>query len=217
VLIRAICSAAFILWLAACASGGAAGPGVEGVDLNEPRRVVGTERSVRIDAQISAEEIRPGGSVPVTWTITNDRPTAIAIADLVTETSWDGEAHLFTVTIGSEVPGNELLPRLIEIAPGGRRTFNGVARLTLVGARRAFDPLQAGLRLKLNFLGDVAPFRQLVGIEENALADAKLADALFPLWLERNEVVYTNAVPMRWETRPAELRPDASQGRRRRM
>lgn len=213
-LVRAVCSGALIFLLAACATGGS---GDSRVDMNELRRVVGTERDVRIDAEITAEAIRPGGSVPMTWTITNDRATAIAIADLVAETSWDGEAHLFTVSIGSEVPGNELLPRLIEIAPGGQKTFNGVARLTFAGARRAFDPLQAGLRLKLNFLGDVEPFRQLVGLKENALADAKLADTLFPLWLERNEVVYTNSVPMRWETRPAELKPDVSEGRRRRM
>lgn len=169
--------------------------------MNEPRRLVGTENAVRIDAQVIGEEVRAGTQIPVTYEITNLRSTPIAVADLIPETSYDADTHTVTVTIGSEVPGNELLPRLVEIAPGERRAFQVGARMSPIALGLRAQPTRippVGFRLKVNFLSDVEPFRQLVGIPERAVADAKLADQLFPLWVERNEAVYTNAIPMRW-------------------
>jgi hypothetical protein len=175
------------------------------LDMAEPRRVVGTESLVRIDAQISADAVAPGAQVPIAYEITNQRNTAIAVAELIPETTYDAESHTFTVSIGSEVPGNTLLPRLVLIGPGEKKSFNAVARVIHVMPPRPTDAQYtippAAFRLKLNFLGDTEPFRELIGIKENAVADAKLADALFQIWLDRNEVVYTNAIPMRWEAR----------------
>jgi hypothetical protein len=98
-----------------------------------------------------------------------------------------------------------LLPRLIVIEPGEKKSFSALARLLYVSPPRTADPYlhstPAGFRLKLNFLGETEPFRDLIGIKEVAVADSKLADQLFPIWLERNEVVYTNAIPMRWAAR----------------
>lgn len=176
------------------------------VDMTEPRRIVGTENAIRIDAQIAADHVAPGAQIPIKYEITNQRQTPIAIAELIPETSYDADTRLFTVSIGSEVPGNVMLPRLVEIAPGEKRVFNTSARVNQIMPPRNADPIvraaPAGLRLKLNFLGDTQPFQQLIGIKETAVADAKLADELFNVWLERNEVVYTNAIPMRWAPRP---------------
>jgi len=184
--------------------------------MAEPRRIVGTENSVRVDAQVSADQVAPGSYIPITYEITNQRETAIAVAELLPETTYDPDSHMFTVSIGSEVPGNELLPRLVTIAPGEKKTFSAMARVIYVRTPRQTDSQlgsePAGFRLKLNFLGDTEPFRELIGIKEVAVADAKLADALFPLWLERNEVVYTNAIPMRWAARTRDF-GDASERR----
>ena len=192
-------SALLLLLLAGCAS-------TQTVDMAEPRRIVGTENSVRVDAQVSAEHVSPGAHIPITYEITNQRETAIAVAELVPETTFDADTRMFTVSIGSEVPGNTLLPRLIVIEPGEKKSFTALARLLYVAPVRTADPVlqsaPAGFRLKLNFLGDTEPFRELIGIKEVAVADSKRADELFPLWLERNEVVYTNAIPMRWSARP---------------
>lgn len=196
---RGISSSALLLFLlTGCAS-------TNTVDMAEPRRIVGTENSVRVDAQVSAEHVSPGAQIPITYEITNQRETAIAVAELIPETTYDAETRMFTVSIGSEVPGNTLLPRLIEIGPGEKKSFSALARLLYIAPQRTADPVArsapAGFRLKLNFLGDTAPFRELIGIKETAVADSKRADELFPLWLERNEVVYTNAIPMRWTVR----------------
>lgn len=185
--------------------------------MTEPRRVVGTENLVRIDAQISADQVAPGAQIPITYEITNQRDKPIAIAELNPETTYDTDTHMFTVNIGSEVPGNTMLPRLISIAPGEKKSFSTVARVLYVMPPRSVDPIMrmppAGLRLKLNFLGDTEPFRELIGMKEVALADSKLADTLFPLWLERNEVVYTNSIPMRWSARAAQPLHEAPERR----
>ncbi|HEX8251730.1 MAG TPA: hypothetical protein VF846_01180 [Thermoanaerobaculia bacterium] len=184
------------------------------IDMDEPRRIVGTENSVRVDAQVAAEEARPGAQIPITYEVTNLRSTPIAIAEMVPETSYDAEANTITVSIGSEVPGNQLLPRLIEIPPGGKKSFSTAARLQyVVPPTASLRPPPAAFRLKVNFLGDTAPFRQLIGMKENAISDPQLADTLFPLWLERNEVVYTNSIPMTLFGRQRGG-PDASTGRR---
>ncbi len=213
---RALACSALLFLLNRCAT-------TTPVDMAEPRRVVGTENGVRLDAQISADGVAPGARVPITYEITNQRETPIAVAELLPDTTYDSDSRLFTVSIGSEVPGNAMLPRLILIVPGEKKTFSAAARLIYVVPPRSLDSelrmAPAGLRVKLNFLGDPEPFRALIGIKEVALSDPKLADALFPIWLEKNEAVYTNSIPMRWVARSRDLGDTTERsapGRRRR-
>lgn len=183
----------FILTLAGCAS--------TAVNMSEPRRVVGTTDAVRVNAEIRGDEIRPGAGLPIVWQITNERETPIAVADVVPATSWDAEEETITVNLGAEVPGASLLPRLIAIAPGETRTFSTTARIAVGPRLQPIDPqkrLGASIRLKVNFLRDTAPFSELIGIAEVAVNDPKRADELFNPWLELNEAVFTNAVPLRW-------------------
>lgn len=197
-------SVVVLLLLTACASSTA-------VNMSEPRRVVGTESLVRVDAEIN-EVVRAGAPIAITYEITNQRPTAIAVADILPETTFDPETRMVTVSIGSEVPGTTMLPRLVKIAPGEKKSFSTTARMNRVLPVLSADPRANAttlLRLKVNFLGDTAPFAELIDITEKAVADAKRADELFPVWLEKNEVVYTNAVPV--EVTSARPEGDASQ------
>ncbi|HEX7829164.1 MAG TPA: hypothetical protein VF787_05885 [Thermoanaerobaculia bacterium] len=193
------------------------------VNMDASRRVVGTESAVRIDAEVVGDEMRVGVPLPITYEVTNHRAEVIAIADIVPETTFDAESNTLTVNIGSEVPGATLLPRLIAIAPGEKKTFSTTARIAGVLTRPTANPNQRqllALRLKVNFLGDTTGFEDLVQMTEKAVADSKRADAVFPVWLERNEAVYTNTIPMRWMGRAADATsanpPDATAGRRRR-
>ncbi|HEX6177012.1 MAG TPA: hypothetical protein VF057_01535, partial [Thermoanaerobaculia bacterium] len=185
------------LFLAACAS-------TQSVDLEESRRVVGTESDVRIDAQIFGEKLTTAARIPMKYDITNERAAPIAIADIIPVAEYDPDTQTVTVTIGSEVPGNQLLPRLLTVMPGEKKTFDTVARVNIL-VNRAATPnsrFPNGLRVKVNFLSDTEPFKDLIGISERAVENPQLADVLFPVWLENNETVYTNTLPMRWMFEP---------------
>jgi hypothetical protein len=193
---------AVLLVLGGCAS-------APTVDMEEPHRVVGTENNVRIDAQIFGERLSEAVRIPIKYDITNQRQETIAIADLIPEAEYDPDTQTVTVSIGSEVPGIEFLPRLITIPPGEKRSFSAVARVNIAVARTVTpnSRFPNALRLKLNFLGNTSRFEQLIGISERIVRSPELANELFPIWLERNETVFTSVVPMRWSFEPVDPGP----------
>jgi hypothetical protein len=205
---------AFPLLTALAFAGCASSP----VNLNESRRVLGTENDVRVDAEIWGDKLSQSTTVTFKYDITNQRQTSIAIAELLPVASYDPETQAVTIDLGSEVPGEEFLPRLVVIGPGEKRSFSSAAHVNiLLPPNRTNSSLMRypnALQVKLNFLNDPAPFEMLVGIPERAVHDPKLANDLFPKWLERNEVVLTNTLPMRWGAEETSM-PTASARRRR--
>jgi hypothetical protein len=198
---RAGC-ALLVLFAAACNSTAPPAPATKpgAINMKEPRRMVGTESNVRVDAEIYGEDMIQGASISIKYEITNQRATPILIADLVALSTYDPETRTVTIDIGSEVPGEELLPRLIAIPSGERRTFNTGAHINVrMPMNSPWTPKPRALQLRVNFLGDPAPFAMLVDIPERALRDKKLADELFPKWVERTETITTNALPMHWQ------------------
>lgn len=193
-------AAVALLFVAACAS-------TPKVDMKEPRRLVATDNDVRLDAQVKGDTLGPSTEVPIDYEVTNNRETAIAIAELIPDSAYDADTQTVTVSFGSEVPGEQLLPRLILIKPGEHKTFSSAARvnvpITELVEQNPFHRYPNGLRIRLNFLGDASPFMKLVGISERAVHDPKLAAELFPKWVEQNESVITNVLPMRWIGTPA--------------
>jgi len=189
-----------LLFFAACAS-------TPKVDMKEPRRLVATDNDVRFDVQVRGDTLGPSNDIPLDYEVTNNRDAAIAIAELVPESTYDSDTQTVTITLGSEVPGQQLLPRLILIRPGEHKTFSLGARVTLpvteLVEQNPFHRYPNGLRIRLNFLGDATPFMKLVGISERAVHDPTLANELFPKWVEQNESVITSVLPMHWIGTPA--------------
>jgi hypothetical protein len=181
------------------------------VDMKDARRVVGTENEVRIDAEVYGDRLTTSTTLPIKYAITNNRTQPILIADIIPDASYDEETQMVTVSIGSEFPGNLLVPRLIPIGPGEKKTFNTAAHVAINASAGAASPWARhpnAVRIRVNFLSDPVPFQQLISIKENAVADKALANALFPKWIEDNETVTTNALPMSW----AGVRNDAFNG-----
>ncbi|HSP33645.1 MAG TPA: hypothetical protein VLU46_04950 [Thermoanaerobaculia bacterium] len=204
---RKLTLVALALVLASCATVSTTKP----VNPSEPRRIVGTDNDVRVDAEIVGDMLQRSMTLPLRYDITNNRPAPIAVADMIPDTSYDADTGTVTIAIGTEVPGNMLLPRLIAIGPGEKKSFNTIVRLNLM------VPLETpairtphAVQVKLNFLGDTKTFEKLIGITEKGVYDPKLADELFPKWVERNETVFTNALPMRWGTAPPDALEPAS-------
>jgi hypothetical protein len=196
-------------------------PKVPPSDLKQGLKAVGSESDVVVTAHIfNGNYISTSSTVTIVYEIENRRATPIAVADIVPATSYDALSRTILVQLGSEVPGLELLPRLVEIAPGMSQKFTVGAHTNIqvpyIGAILAV-PRQ--LQIKINFLGDVQPFAQLVNIPQKAVHDRVLASDLFPKWVERNETVLMNTLPIHWTVSLATEQPDAStsveSGRRR--
>ncbi|HLJ74598.1 MAG TPA: hypothetical protein VKU62_08445 [Thermoanaerobaculia bacterium] len=199
------------LFLAACAT-------TKPVPMSEPRRVVGTDNDVRIDAEVVGDRLGPNVTVPLQYDITNNRRNTILIADLLPESTYDPDTRTVTINIGSEIPGEEFLPRLIPIRPGERKSFKTAAHVTIVANMASpWVPRPNALRLKVNFLSNPEPFQMLIAIPEKAVRDRALAAQLFTKWVEGNETVFTNSLPMRWGSLPSDEPADqTTPGRRRR-
>lgn len=178
--------------------------------LIEARRIIGTENGVRVDAAVYGELLKESSNVNVNYDVINDRSDPVAIADIVPVSNYDPETRTITLEVGSEVPGEQFLPRLLVIPPGGKKSFSAAAH---VGVMRPTDATfmltPNALRVKVNFLGDVKPFGKLIGISERAVHDPQLASELFPKWIDRTEIVMTNALPMRWGGNSKEGQPGA--------
>jgi hypothetical protein len=211
--------ASALLLAAACTSTSPPVPSAKpgNVNMKEPRRMVGTENSVRIDAEIYGEDLVQGASIAIKYDVTNQRPQPILIADLIPQTNYDPDTRTITIDIGSEIPGEEFLPRLISIPSGARRSFQTGAHVNVrVPMQSPWTPRPNALQLRINFLGETAPFLKLIDIPERAVRDRQLAAEIFPKWVEGNETVTTNALPMRWQSSRSSITDDQPPPRRRR-
>jgi len=167
--------------------------------MQEPKRVLGRENDVRLDAQIYGDALSNSTQITIVYEVENLRQKPILIADLVPESSFDPETRMITIGLGSEVPGNEIVPRLIRVNAGEKRSFTTSARVRVITPATGPNGGQPRfLRLRLNFLNNDAPFEELIGIPERAVASRELANRLFPSWLESNEALYTNEIPITW-------------------
>jgi hypothetical protein len=201
---RSLCALALLL-AAACTSTSPPAPSETpgNIDMKEPRRMVGTENDVRVDAEIYGDEMRQGMTLAIKYDVTNQRGAPILIADLIPQANYDPDTRTVTIDIGSEIPGEEFLPRLISIPSGSRRSFAGGAQVNVaVSFQSPWTPRPNKLQLRINFLGDPRPFIRLIDIPEKAVRDKQLAADIFPKWVEGNETVTTNSLPMRWMSSP---------------
>src|SRR2546425_3519382 len=101
------------------------------VDLNDPRRALGREDDVRVDASLTQANVSASSPLYVTYQIQNLSQVAIAFAEKVTDASWDAESQTITLSLGAEIPPGPTMPRLVVIQPGEKRVFCGGAMVSV--------------------------------------------------------------------------------------
>lgn len=170
-------------------------------ELKEMKSAVGTDDSVRIEAHLYADDVNPSSVVQIICTVQNERSEPILLADLSTSTAYDPASRTITVTFGSEIPIDNGLSKLVRVEPGEIREFKKGARMNVFppAASRVL-PVPLYVRLKVNFLGAIQPFLALL---TGRLVDRQAASRqIFPTWVEHNEAIETNSIPIRWGGAP---------------
>jgi hypothetical protein len=169
------------------------------VDMKNPRRALGREDDVRIDAQLLQDTLQPNGPITVTYQVENLSGAPIAIADRVTDIDFDADARVLTLTIGTEALTAKTLPHLSVIAPGVKRTFK--AGGSVHGVLNAYGPFAVvphAVQIRVNVLRDVAAFRQAITVQEQPNAAVAVTNDMFDHWIDSNDSIELNALPVRW-------------------
>ena len=189
----------------------AAAANAAGIDMNDPRRALGRENDVRIDAQLLQETVSPGTAIAVTYQIQNFSEAAVAVADRLSDSSYDEDARTITIGIGSEVPGGDSLPHLVTIAPGEKKVFRtAVTPVFSAAAMRASSAaFPRYVQVKVTILRNLAPFQPLMQSQPRA----RLSDELFNRWIEASDTIFLNTLPVGWTPRDSGGGADGS-GRR---
>ncbi len=181
------------------------------VDMNDPRRALGREDDVRVDAQLHQDTVSPGSPVGVVYQIQNLTAKPVAIADRTADCSYDPETRTITLAIGSEIPASGSLPHMVIIAPGEKKTLSASAllRVNLPSVRSPFISEPRYVQVKVNILRDLAPFATLLERQTKTASAITLTDAQFDQWLESNDAIFLNTIPVRYSPRSRTSATDA--------
>jgi hypothetical protein len=167
----------------------------DSIDMDDPRRALGREDDVRVDAQLVSDTVAAGVPIGVTFQIQNLTKVAIAIADKVASASYDSETRTITLVVGSEVP-QENMPHVIVIAPNEKRILRASATPALNAAamRAGLGGTPRYVQVKVSILRNLTPFQTL--IDRQAQGPQRLSDELFEVWFESNDTILLNSVPV---------------------
>ena len=184
------------------------------VDMTDPRRALGREDDVRVDAQLIQETVSSGSPVGITYQIQNLSQQPIAIADKFCDVSYDVDSQTITLSVGSEVPKDGEMPHLLIIAAGAKKTLTTGAILHVAAptVRSPFVSVPQLLEIHVNVLRELAPFQSLIEGQAKSTAPIMLTDQQFDQWLQGNDTIFLNAIPVHYQAGPTSNLTDASQG-----
>ncbi len=175
------------------------------VDMNDPRRAVGREDDVRVDAELAHETVGSPAKVGVTYQIQNLTQSAIALADKVCDASYDMETQTITVSFGAEVPNGTTMPHLVVIAPGETKTFRGGGTVAVAtpSIRTSWSPVPRFVQIRVTVLRDLKPFAALIEQQNKTASAPPLNNDVFERWVNSVGTVFLNPIPVRYDRRPA--------------
>jgi hypothetical protein len=171
-----------------------------GVDFKDPRRALGREDDIKVDAQMLQETLSPGSPISVTYQVENLTSAPIAIADKVADATFDADSQTITMSIGAEIPQGTAMPHLTTIAPGETRVFRiGASPQVLVANTKSpWARVPRFVQIVVNVLRDVKPFSNLIAQQAKSAAAPPLPNDLFDTWVASVSSVELNVLPVRW-------------------
>jgi hypothetical protein len=171
-----------------------------GVDFKDPRRALGREDDIRVDAQMLQETLTPGSPISVTYQVENLTTAPIAIADKIADATFDADSQTITVSIGAEIPAGTTMPHLVTIAAGQKRAFRigASAQVLIPNARSPLARVPRFVQITVNVLRDLKPFAKLIAQQTESAAAPPLPNELFDTWVASVSSVELNVLPIRW-------------------
>ncbi|HEX2061013.1 MAG TPA: hypothetical protein VHK90_09755 [Thermoanaerobaculia bacterium] len=172
------------------------------IDMDDPRRSLGREDNVRIDAQLVSDTVSGGTPIGVTYQIQNLSTEPIAVADKLSSATYDSDTRTITFAIGAEVPTDGNMPHMIVIAPGEKKVLRTAATpaINVAAMRTAFEQSPRFVQVKVTILRDLEPFLPLIQ-NQRPTVQQRLSDELFEQWFEHADTIFLNAVPVSWSGR----------------
>ena len=170
------------------------------LDFTDPRRALGREDDIRVDAQLSTDTFSPGAVVGITYQIENLGKVPVAIASRITAADFDAESRTLTITIGAEVPTGTNMPYLAVVKPGEKRVFTtgAYAQVPLPSVRTPWTAVPRFVEIRVSLLRNVAPFERFILKQSESQASMRFPSEMFDQWVEGSDSIYLNAIPIRW-------------------
>jgi hypothetical protein len=171
-----------------------------GVDFKDPRRALGREDDIKVDAQMLQETLSPGSPISVTYQIENLTSTPIAIADKVADATFDADSQTITLSIGAEIPQGTAMPHLTVIVPGQTHAFRigASAQVLIPNAKSPWARVPRFVQITVNVLRDLKPFAKLIAQQTQSASAPPLPNDLFDIWVASVSSVELNVLPVRW-------------------
>jgi hypothetical protein len=183
------------------------------IDMTDPKRALGREDDVRVDAQLTQDTVSAGSPISVTYQVQNLSAEPVAIAEKICEVSYDSDSRTITMSIGSEVPKEGAMPKLVTLAPGEKKTFTigRVLHAAVSSMRTPFSVTPRFVQIKVNVLRGLSALRSLFDRQARSTTPVTLDDREFETWLEHNDAIFLNAIPVQYDAAPRSGVADASQ------
>jgi hypothetical protein len=171
-----------------------------GVDFKDPRRALGREDDIKVDAQMLQETLSPGCPISVTYQVENLTSAPIAVADKIADATFDADSQTITVSIGAEIPEGAAMPHLTMIAPGQTRAFRIGAspQVVVANAKSPWAHVPRFVQIVVNVLRDLKPFANLIAQQAKSAVAPPLPNDLFDTWVASVSSVELNVLPVRW-------------------
>jgi len=174
------------------------------VDMKDPRRALGREDDVRIDAQLYQDTLTANGPITVAYQVENLSDAPIAIADRVMAVEFNADEAMVTLSIGTEALTAKALPHLVVIAPGEKKTFK--AGGTVHGVLNGHGPFAVvphAVQIRVSVLRDISSFRDAIATQQQPNAVVAVTNEMFDRWIDGSDSIALNALPVKWSAAPS--------------